>query len=77
MSVRKQTNGTSSHTVFPEPFQPTMSVSGVVKTIVSPFSGPKERMPWIIMRSIFDMMATVCNALSHQAIEAECAPSRS
>lgn len=36
-----------------------MSVSGVVKTIVSPFSGPKERMPWIIMRSIFDMAAVV------------------
>jgi hypothetical protein len=43
--------------VFPEPFQPTMRVSGAVKTIVSPFSGPKERMPWIIMRSICDMVA--------------------
>lgn len=52
------------HTVLPEPFQPTMRVSGVVKTMVSPFSGPKERMPWIIMRSIFDMTAAVCDARS-------------
>lgn len=51
---------TIPRTVFPDPFQPTMSVSGVVKTIVSPFSGPNERMPWIIMRSIFDMTAAVC-----------------
>jgi hypothetical protein len=68
---------TSSHTVFPEPFQPTMSVSGAVKTIVSPFSGPKERMPWIIMRSIFDMMTTASNALAHQVVGVESAPSRS
>lgn len=30
--------------------------------MVSPFSGPKERMPWIIIRSILDMMAAVCGA---------------
>ena len=39
-----------------EPFQPTMRVSGAVNWMVSPFSGPKERMPCIIMRSILDMM---------------------
>ena len=67
----------SARTVFPEPFQPTISVSGVVNTIVSPFSGPNERMPWIIIRSIFDMMAGACDALSHQVAEVECVPSRS
>jgi hypothetical protein len=57
LSVASFTQTLAQRTVFPEPFQPTMSVSGVVKTIVSPFSGPKERMPWIIMRSILDMAA--------------------
>ena len=42
--------------VLPEPFQPTMRVRGAVKMIVSPFSGPKERMPCIIIRSILDML---------------------
>lgn len=32
------------HTVFPEPFQPTMRVSGALKYIVSPVVGPNERM---------------------------------
>jgi hypothetical protein len=52
-----------------------MSVSGVVKTMVSPFSGPNERMPWIIMRSTLDMMAVVSGAGARQAVEIECAPS--
>ena len=32
--------------VLPEPFQPTIRVSGAVKMMVSPFSGPNERMLW-------------------------------
>lgn len=31
-------------TVFPDPFQPTIRVSGEVKWIASPLLGPKERM---------------------------------
>ena len=62
-----------TRTVFPEPFQPTMRVSGVAKTMVSPFSGPKERMPWIIIRSIFDMAAAAYGALSPRAGWVECA----
>jgi hypothetical protein len=34
-------------------------------------------MPWIIMRSIFDMMTTASNALAHQVVGVESAPSRS
>jgi hypothetical protein len=53
-----------------------MSVSGVVKTMVSPFSGPNERMPWIIMRSTLDMMAAVSGAGARQIVEVECAHPR-
>jgi len=42
--------------VLPQPFSPTMTVSGLAKRISCASSGPKERMPRIASASRHDMV---------------------
>jgi hypothetical protein len=56
-------------TVFPEPFQPTMRVSGALNWMVSPFSGPNERMLWLLVGALHRHSQQMDGPLYHHPVD--------
>merc|ERR1740122_487087 len=48
--------------VFPEPFDPTISVTGFANSMISMFSWSKDRMPWM---PTFDMVVMAVPHTNH------------